>query len=103
MIYYTNVHFLVSYANYKYVSYTMKFLGMYYDIEWVTFEYFENNDNKQEKHIEIANPSMKYEITFLTLQCTIILNNILQFRVVINVLINSNVMFNYNQHSYLKF
>jgi hypothetical protein len=81
----------------------MKFLGMFYDIAGATFEYFEDNDNNQEEHIEIANPSMKYEITFLTLQFTIILNNILQVTVVISVLMNSNSMFNNNQHSYLSF
>lgn len=50
----------------------MKFLGMFCDIERATFEYFEDNDNNQEEHIEIANPNIKYEITFLTLQFTII-------------------------------
>lgn len=57
----------------------------------------------KKKHIEIANPNIKYEITFLTLQFTIILNNILQVIVVINVLMNLNSMFNDNQHSYLNF
>lgn len=32
-------------------SYNMKFLGMFYDIEGATFEYFEDNDNNQEEHI----------------------------------------------------
>jgi hypothetical protein len=81
----------------------MKFLGMFYDIERATFEYFENNDNNREEHIEIANPNIKYEITFLTLQFTIILSNILQVTIVINVLMNTNSMFNDNQHSYLSF
>lgn len=84
-------------------SYNMKFSGMFYDIEGTTFEYFEDNDNNQEEHIKIVNPSMKYEITLLTLQFTITLNNILEVRVVINVLMNSNSMFNDNQHSYLSF
>jgi hypothetical protein len=81
----------------------MKFLGMFYDIEGATFEYFENNDNNQEEHIKIANPNIKYEITFLTLQFTIILSNILQVTIVISVPMNSNSMFNDNQHSYLSF
>lgn len=46
---------------------------------------------------------MKYEIALLTLQFTIILNNILQVTIVISVLMNSNSMFNDNQHSYLSF
>jgi hypothetical protein len=83
-------------------SYNMKFLGMFCDIEGATFEYFENNDNNRE-HIEIANPNIKYEITFLTLQFIIILSNILQVTIVINVLMNTNSMFNDNQHSYLSF
>lgn len=78
----------------------MKFLGMFYDIERATFEYFEDNEKE---HIEIANPNIKYEITFLTLQFTIILSNILQVTIVINVLLNTNSMFNDNQHSYLSF
>jgi hypothetical protein len=81
----------------------MKFLGMLYDIEGATFEYFEDNDNNQEEHIEIANPNIKYEIKFLTLQFTIIFSNILQVTIIINVLMNSNSMFNDNQHSYLSF